>query len=45
VTRAALLDAALACVIELATMRGLALLRFTADHADVERRWRVARST
>jgi AcrR family transcriptional regulator len=27
----------------LAIMRGLALLRFTGDHADVERRWRRAR--
>jgi AcrR family transcriptional regulator len=28
----------------LATMRGLALLRFTADHEEVERRWRRARA-
>jgi AcrR family transcriptional regulator len=27
----------------LAIMRGLAVLRFTGDHADVERRWRRAR--
>jgi AcrR family transcriptional regulator len=27
----------------LATMRGQAMLRFTSDHADVERRWRRAR--
>ena len=27
----------------LATMRGLAMLRFTSDEADVERRWRRAR--
>ena len=27
----------------LATMRGLALLRFTAEPADVERRWRRAK--
>jgi AcrR family transcriptional regulator len=27
----------------LAIMRGLAMLRFTGDHADVERRWRRAR--
>ena len=28
----------------LAAMRGLALLRFTSDHADVERRWRRGRA-
>jgi AcrR family transcriptional regulator len=28
----------------LAAMRGLALLRFTSDHADVERRWRRSRT-
>jgi len=28
----------------LATMRGLAMLRFTSDEADVERRWRRARA-
>ena len=28
----------------LATMRGFALLRFTGDPADVERRWRRARA-
>jgi AcrR family transcriptional regulator len=28
----------------MATMRGLAMLRFTSDHADVERRWRRARA-
>jgi AcrR family transcriptional regulator len=27
----------------LATMRGLAMLRFTSDHEDVDRRWRRAR--
>jgi hypothetical protein len=28
----------------MATMRGLAMLRFTSDPADVERRWRRARA-
>jgi hypothetical protein len=28
----------------LAIMRGLAMLRFTGEQADVERRWRRARS-
>ena len=28
----------------MATMRGLAMLRFTSDPADVERRWRRART-
>jgi hypothetical protein len=28
----------------LATIRGLALLRFTSDPADVDRRWRRART-
>jgi hypothetical protein len=29
--------------VSLATMRGLALLRFTGEASDVERRWRRAR--